>query len=309
MFTGPVGLALVASLSALIAGTNIVWVQRARNRQRRLLRDGVRSDAEVVAVGDTAPPKQTEHPFTLRFSSPDGTVHRHTFTSGFQGIVPQPGWVVPVVFDPAAPEGAEITDNPYLHPVPGAPAPPRPGRAFTLARYYGPTFLAVLLTVLAVPFAFTEVPPPTVLIGAPFSLMALYVVSRQWLSQRHARPGLWKGPVVPAEAQAVVTDCWLEFGRRGRRWYPFAVEFRLPDGRLFRRGVPTDSAHIESTIGQVRPVVYHPSDPTVVYAGTPESLRRMLSLGSGLSLGVSAFLLALSWGPVLLILAFALVQA
>ncbi|MDA2803528.1 DUF3592 domain-containing protein [Nocardiopsis suaedae] len=308
MFTGPVGLALLSSLAAVLAGVNVIWVQRPQARRRRLLRDGVRSDAEVVAVDGLAPPKQTEHPFTLRFSSPDGTVHRRTFTRGFQGIVPQPGWVVRVAFSPAAPEKAEIIDNPYLHPVPGAPALPPPGRAFTLARFYGPTFLAVLIAVLAVPFAFTEMTPLIVLLGVPFSLIALFVVSRQWLSHGHTLPGLWSGPVEAAVAQAVVTDCWTEYGRN-RKWYPFAVEFRLPDGRLFRRGVPADSAHIESTIGQERPVVYHPSDPTVVYAGTPTSLRRLLSVGSGMSLGVCALLLAVAWGPLLLLLVIALVQA
>lgn len=308
MFTGPVGLAPVASLAALIAGVNIVWVQRARERRRRLLRDGVRREAEVVAVGGFTPPKQTEHPFTLRFSSPGGTVHDHPFTGGFRGIVPQPGWVVSVAFDPGAPDKAEIIDNPYLHPVPGAPALPPPGRAFTLVRYYGPTILAVLITVLAVPYAVTAMTPLIVLLGVPFSLIALFIVGRRWLSHGHTRPGLWSGPVEAAEAQAVVTDCWLEYGRN-RKWYPFAVEFRLPDGRLFRRGVPTDSAHVESTIGQVRPVVYHPSDPTIVYAGTLTSLRRLLSLGSGMSLGVAALLLAVAWGPVLLILVIALVQA
>ncbi|WP_017622493.1 DUF3592 domain-containing protein [Nocardiopsis chromatogenes] len=309
MFTGPIGLVLVASLAAVMAGVNILWVQRPQARRRRLLREGVRTDAEVVAVGDFAPPKQTEHPFTLRFSSPDGTVHRHTFTSGFHGIVPQPGWTLRVAFDPAAPDKAEIIDNPYLHPVPGAPALPPPGRAFTLVRYYGPTCLAVLLTAFAVPFAFTQAPPPIVLIGVPFSLMALFAVGRQWLSLGHTRPGLWKGPAEAAETHAVVTHCWLEYGRKGRKWYPFAVEFRLPDGRLFRRGVPTGSAHVQSATGQVRPVVYHPSDPTIVYAGTPKALRQVLSLGSGLALGAAALLLSLAWGPLLLIAAIALVQA
>ncbi|WP_017536934.1 DUF3592 domain-containing protein [Nocardiopsis halophila] len=306
MLTGPLGLALLLSISAVIAGANLVWVRRPRVRTERLLREGVQCDAEVTEVGELSPPTQTEPTFTLRYSSPGGEEHRRSFTEGFRGIVPEPGWTVRVAFDPRAPEKAEIIHNPYLHPLPGAPEPPPPNRALVLVHSYGPALYAALIAVLALPLAFVGPSPLMVLMSAPFFLIALYVIGRAWLSNRHVRPGLWHDP---AEARATVTHCWVEHGSKGRKYHPFSVEFRLPDGRRFHRGVPTDSAHVRSTVGQVRPVVYVPSDPTIVYAGSARAVRRTVSLGRGLALGVSVLFCGLGTVPVLLILFLSVLES
>ncbi|MDA2811028.1 hypothetical protein O4J56_10305 [Nocardiopsis sp. RSe5-2] len=274
-------------------------------RRNRLLREGVRSDAEVVATGELAPPHQKEHPFTLRYFSPDGTVHHRTFTSGFRGIVPRPGWTVRVAFDPAAPDDVEIIDNPHLGPLPGTPALPPPKRALTLLHTYGLTVYAAVLVVLAVPFAIIDSDPAAPLMSAPFIVPALFAVDRFWLSERHLRKGLWTDP---AQTQGVVTHCWAMRGRRGT-YYPIIVEFPLPDGRIFRGGVPSDSSYAPSGIGQVKPVVYHPADPTIAYAGTPETLRGGASFMSVISLILLALLTALGIGPLVLTLLLALIYA
>ncbi|WP_017536935.1 DUF3592 domain-containing protein [Nocardiopsis halophila] len=259
----PVLIVAVVLIGGII---NVVRSVRKRMRRNKRAQDGVQSEAEVVAVGEPSPPEQTEAPFTLRYFSPDGRQYERDFTRGFRGIVPVPGWRVRVLFDPEDPGNIEITDNPYLHPIPGASPPqaPRP-----VLRYIAPPVSALAIALYAY-LSFSAFSSGGTLlpvaVGGLFTLVGLvflFIGIGVWRSQRRLREE-------PAHTTGTVTHSWQETRRRRdsdggttyRTFYPYTVHYVLPDGRHVHKRSPSSSGQRVRAVGERTQVLYDPSDPT-----------------------------------------------
>lgn len=264
--------------AVVFAGINIVRGVLGRRRRNRRVEGGVRSEAEVVATGALAPPERTQVPFTLRFQAPDGRAFEREFTRGFQGIVPVVGWRVPVLFDPDDPDNLEITDNPYLHPVPGAPEPVKPRPVLRYAA--PPVFIAA-----AALFAFLSASALSdgrnllpVAVGGIFTLVGLVFL--------FAGIGIWRGRrrlrEEPARTTGTITHSWMEVrrrtdsdgGRTTRTYYPYAVHYVLPDGRHVHTRSST-STNRPRTVGEHTEVLYDPSEPMHFFAEGGSSMKLM----------------------------------
>ncbi|MDA2803530.1 DUF3592 domain-containing protein [Nocardiopsis suaedae] len=264
--------------AVVFAGINIVRGVLGRRRRNRRVEDGARSEAEVVATGELAPPERTQVPFTLRFQTPAGQVVEREFTRGFQGIVPVVGWRVRVLFDPEDPDNVEITDNPYLHPVPGAPDPVKPRPVLRYAA--PPVFIAAaalfgFLLLSALSGGRSLVP---VAVGGLFTLVGLVFLFAGigiWRAQRRLREE-------PARTTGTVTHSWKEVrrrrdadgGRTTRVSYPYAVHYVLPDGRHVHKRSST-STNRQRTVGEHTEVLYDPSEPTHFFADGASSMKVM----------------------------------
>jgi len=243
----------------------------AERRRDELARSGVHAEAEVVAVGALDSHRPTEVPFTLRYRSPDGREHLREFTEGFKGIVPSPGWRVRVSFLPGAPGDAEITENPYLHPVPGTPAP-KPSRP--LPRFFLPALIAAAVVLYGV-LAFFYDPggsgPASLLGGAFWTAAGLGLLPfgvLLWRSETCLR-----GPA--AHTPGTVTHSWQETRhvsgpneRPSRRVlvHHYAVHYVLPDGRQVHRRNPHPAQKRYRAVGEQVNVAYDPARPTVFSA-------------------------------------------
>lgn len=272
--------------AVVFAGINIVRGVLGRRRRNRRVRQGVRSEAEVVATGELSPPERTQVPFTLRFQTPDGRVVERGFTRGFQGIVPAVGWRVQVLFDPEDPDNVEITDNPYLHPVPGAP---EPAEHRPVVRYAAPPVFvaaAALYAFLLVSALSADRTPLFAAVGGIFTLVGLiflFVGIHLWRGRRRLREE-------PARTTGTITHSWKEVrrstGSQGRRRtrvsYPYAVHYVLPDGRHVHKRSATSGR--PRPVGEHTEVLYDPSVPTEFHAHgeSTVNLGPLVALGFGI---------------------------
>ncbi|MDA2808554.1 DUF3592 domain-containing protein [Nocardiopsis suaedae] len=245
----------------------------ARSRLRRRTRDlkGVRAEAEVVGVSPLAPPQRTEHAVRLRFVTPAGQEYFREFPRGFGGIVPVQGWRVTVLFDPDDPENAEIVDNPYLHPVAGAPAPKEESPVRGVVQTAMFTVIVVAMVVL---FLFREWlgDAENLVFGGMFAVAGLLVLILSmwtWRDQKGLR-------TAPEHAVATVTHSWEEWTRQNPgsstnhrmiSVYPYTVLFQLPDGRQVHRRAPMATSTTRYAPGQQVDVSYDPSAPTEIAVG------------------------------------------
>lgn len=262
-------------LVAVAVGAYVLYrlFMSARSAMRRRTRNlkGVRAEAEVVGVAPLSPPQRTEHAVQLRFATPSGREHVREFARGFGGIVPVPGWRVTVLFDPDDPENAEIVDNPYLHPIAGAPAPREESPLRSVVQRALFTVIVVAMIVL---FLFRdrlgEAENPV--FGGMFAVAGLLAcLSSAWTWRDQS--GLRRNP---EHAVAAVTHSWEEWVRQNPgsstnhrmvTVYPYTVLFQLPDGRQVHRKAPMATSTTRYAPGQQIDIAYDPSDPAEIAVG------------------------------------------
>ncbi|MDA2803529.1 DUF3592 domain-containing protein [Nocardiopsis suaedae] len=268
-----------------------------RRRRRRL--NGAHGIAEVVEVRPVDPPRQTEHPVRLRYTARPGVLHERVFTHGFDGIVPVPGWRVTVLFDPDDPDNAEITDNPYLHPVQGAsPSESRrnavtPARIALALRLLGAA-AAVYTAVVAVVLAVGQRDLLALLPGLLFIGTGLWGLLFELRQRRFHRLLLTKEDTFPTTG--VVTHTW-RFGPALKKESRWMVRYPLPDGRQVHQETPMELAGIARAVGTQGTVQVVASRPTVAQIGSKENvltLSLFQLLGGGLTFGLGLLILAMA---------------
>ncbi|GAA2001596.1 hypothetical protein GCM10009799_31030 [Nocardiopsis rhodophaea] len=300
----PVSLLIWGLIAAVIA-YNVVKSIFARLRKQKLQRHGVTAEAVVAAVGPLDPPRRVEHPFTLRFRTTSGAEYTSEHARGFGGIVPVPGWRVPIRFDPDDPSNVEITDNPYRHPIPGAPQPrcESPMRSVVHRALFSAIVVAMLALAL---FGDALGDAKNVVSGGIFIFAGLLaLISGIWFAGDTSK--LRRSP---ARAIATLTHSWEEpAGSNTHRnldttspsatgWVnAYTVLFDLPDGRQVHRRSPIATSTTRYEPGQRVEVIYDASAPTSIWVGSGRS--SIVGTVVGISLGVLFILvgtaIALFW--------------
>ncbi|WP_017619835.1 DUF3592 domain-containing protein [Nocardiopsis gilva] len=299
------GSVLIWGLIAAVIAYNLVKSIFARLRRQRLQHRGVSTEAVVAAVGPLHPPRRLEHPFTLRFRDSSGAEYTSEHARGFGGIVPVAGWRVPIRFDPSDPSNVEITHNPYLHPIPGAPQPRRESRIRSTV--HRALFVAIVVAVLALGlFGDALGDAENVVFGGLFVVAGfLALISGIWFAGETNR--LRRSP---GRALATVTHSWDEpAGSNTHRnvdtsspspkgWVnAFTVLFDLPDGRQVHRRSPVATSTTRYEPGQRVEVAYDPSDPTSIWVGTGRSsiVPLVVGIGIGVLFIVVGLAIAVFW--------------
>ncbi|GAB3476190.1 DUF3592 domain-containing protein [Nocardiopsis coralliicola] len=287
------GLDTEATIALAVLGGAVLFnlakmAWKAYRKSRRA--QGPEVEAVVEAVLPFEPPQSTQHPFVLRYAAPSGHEYRERFDRGFEGVVPAEGWRVKVRYAPDDPANAEITENPYLHPIPGAPPAQRPSRAVPVAMRVG-----ALAGVAAFAFIFvadrTGAADPLLPMGLFFIVIAstiLVAAVASWRSQRGVREGEY--------AVGTVRHSWTERRRRRRDNHvrvtivnAYSVEYAVADGRRILRRAPEASSHVRYQPGQQVHVYYDPSSP---WTFSPHRPGGGSSAGAMVGIGLSVLFIA-----------------
>ncbi|MBB6170612.1 hypothetical protein HNR23_000672 [Nocardiopsis mwathae] len=307
MFDLDSGAVLLVGAIAVYVAYNVVKSLFAWLRRQWLDRRGVHAEAVIVGVAPLDPPQHLEHPFGLRFRTPSGAEHTTELKKGFGGIVPVVGWRLPVRFDPRWPSNVEITHNPYLRPIPGAPQPRR-RTASQKAVQHGldVAITAAMLALVLVNESFPDA--RSVVIGGIVVLAGVRVLTTAvWSAGESA--ALRRSP---GHTVATVTHSWKESARARRSSSPgditvssrgrvnaFTVLFDLPDGRQVHRRAPMTTALTRYEPGDEVDVAYDPSDPTsiTIASGWSSTVAPALGTGSGILLIVLGLAIATNLLP------------